>query len=159
MQFDIYVLMLVAVSFTWGFPHAKDCGKHLFCPVREMHLWSPFIGDWHKARDVWFMCFLNRFPSSPKKPYHLDTVLSEGTAIPFLCFWNLRNNGLVGRGRPWVTDIINQTQGLGAFSEKVLDLSKGQQGCQVHGDWPGKRVKMKDRREDRLGWGEGIRWW
>lgn len=38
-------------------------------------------------------------------------------------------------GRPWVADIINQAQGLGAFSEKVLDLSKGQQGSGSSGAW------------------------
>lgn len=85
-QLVLYVLVLAAVSLTWGFPHAKGWGRgHPFHPLREMRLWSPFIGEWDKARDFWFMYFLNRLPSS-KKPYHLDVVLFEGTAIPCLGF-------------------------------------------------------------------------
>lgn len=75
----LYVLMLVAVNLTWFFPACQGCGKHPFPPVRKMKLWFLFIGEWH-ARDFWFMYFLSRFPSSPKKSYHLDTLLFEGTA-------------------------------------------------------------------------------
>lgn len=32
-----------------------------------------------------------------------------------------------------MADVINQVQGLGDFSEKILDLSKGQQG--LSGAW------------------------
>lgn len=34
-----------------------------------------------------------------------------------------------------MADVINQVQGLGAFSEKILDLSKGQQSFGLSGAW------------------------
>lgn len=71
--------------------------------------------------------------------------------------WTLRNNRLVGRGRPWVADIINQAQGLGASLRRfrICPMDSKVSGCQVHGYWPERRGKVGDRllAKEAIDWG------